>query len=293
MICHGKTGCQNKSEMRNQETTPRYGSWMRAASPTRKPKRSFGRFSTRRGPVNVDQKERSGWNTRLSDDRRRVKTQSADIGEDDAEVAGGAGAFNGRDSKHRYDGGNKGVNEGGVGDSCPNKKKLFEGGGDRGTSGETVTTSLNVGDSPLIFKASDGTESSHKSHKSPAGVDCRGEVSWGSGGRVSRPCFMGPLFSDLEKQLKVPNVGNGSKMVDGPNTTDLRGVTWKRVACGEIEQQEELHHTVKEGIGKKRELSGEATQLGPARKGQNLSLNANKTSGSGMAEAAVQPCRPQ
>jgi hypothetical protein len=42
----------------------------------------------------------------------------------------------------------------------------------------------------------------------------------------------------------------------------------------------------------KRAFSGEVTSVGPTWKGQKIGIVAEKTIGSGMAEAVSQPCRP-
>jgi hypothetical protein len=36
VICHGKIGCPKRNGLRNQESSPQYGPWLRAESPTRR-----------------------------------------------------------------------------------------------------------------------------------------------------------------------------------------------------------------------------------------------------------------
>jgi hypothetical protein len=42
VICHGRTGCPKRNGFHQQETN-QYGPWLRAASPTRKPEKNFGK----------------------------------------------------------------------------------------------------------------------------------------------------------------------------------------------------------------------------------------------------------
>ena len=97
------------------------------------------------------------------------------------------------------------------------------------------------------------------------------------------PNFRGPLFFDLEKQLQVSKLGSANKNNSGPSNKVVGVVAWKRSACGDMELCNDIATMVKQGGGKKRELNGEAKLMGPARKGQKLSLVAKSISGSGMA----------
>jgi hypothetical protein len=320
VICHGKTGCSNKSELRNQGTT-RYGPWLRAASPPRKAERSFGQFTTKRGPANVDPKESYARKNRRADDRRKEEQRPAETGGDDADVARGAGVFKDRRDFCRYaakvsgeDGGDSGDygdsgfnsqaakerNSGDVGDSFFNVQTV-KGKVDTSTE-EAIMKTINAGDFLVSHKLG---EDVHYSRTSPTGVAAQFSraspaggtndkyMGWGGEEKVISPNFKGPLFSDLEKQLQVSNSESGGKKDNEPNKKENGMMAWKRVACGDVEFSNDKSHTVKQGGGKKRELSGEAKQIGPARKGQKMSLVAKSTSGSGMAEAAMQSRRPQ
>jgi hypothetical protein len=108
----------------------------------------------------------------------------------------------------------------------------------------------------------------------------------------SPSCYMGPLFSEVERTLQEKGLGKkgeGEAQIKSPGKNLSYG---KKRGRGEIDTQAKLSQLL-EGNVTRRSFPEDEKTKGPVTKGRKLNVIAGKNNGSGMAAAAVQPRRPQ
>jgi hypothetical protein len=318
-IRHGKTGCSKRTGLHQQDTN-QYGSWLRAASPTRKSEKFFTRPQNHRAPNfhHHEEEFQHRWDRgqKNSDDRGKERDTSGDGGRDPGEspVAENLGAKNGKSGKYGWHGDSmRGVNAHGYRKKIKvtevySKKEL----GKSNTAAIVIEerdsrvrdfrdpTKMGPKNGTMKKPRPAGTMHGMEVEKSCPGVLIN-EPGMGHGKlhqtkeilgqgetSMSPGSYMGPSISDVEKSMQEK--GYVSKSEKGPiNISPGRGTgASKKRSRGEIEGRLETY-TQAEG---QRRMSGQKDGS-PDKKGRKLSTETNKTIGSGMAEAVMQPRRPQ
>jgi hypothetical protein len=291
VIKHGKAGCPKRSEFRHQEVVAQYGSWLRAPSPPKRSEKSYG-HTKKKGYAASENPEvtgRGGGDRRRAD-RRREGREPEMRERREADMERGAGAFNEngvKEGKRRFSGGLKEA----VHARERAEKASFETGNIFSQRSELHDNSKGKNKMAVNREQlEDVLQKSPKRVNEGGSNESKKKPSLGLDGSESSPLgvqgYRGPLFSEVEKSLQR------SWSAEGKNESNSSMVTWKRVECGEKKHGAESKN-LQMTIGRKRNLSGEASTAGPARKGQKVGIIAEKTNGSGMAEAGSQPRRPQ
>jgi hypothetical protein len=287
VIIHGKIGCQKKTMLRQKEVTE-YGQWLKAPSPPRRHDRGSGRNGQRR---------ETSYN--YHEKREEAQPSTAASGGYAKMAAGGVDEPfpNPRRTKTQKErSGDLGENRGGVVEKFiakMQKETDFQTEAHFGRY-DSRSKDLNGGRESTYLSAS------KKARISPIKTGIRsdledidgavGEATWKNSG-VSRGLFSspttrtevvgfgGPVLTDVEKKIQ------GAKSASKRKSISAHSVGAEVEADGQKKSGEKLdedRELVMQGRRKKREFGGDL---------KNKICDDNV--GSGMAEAAEQPRRPQ
>jgi hypothetical protein len=119
VVSHGLKGCPNRSSFRHQETSPQYGPWMRANSPTRKMDRSYGYQTAKRkndqfdSDVRYDQESRQGRARHRTDEKKATRSAPTTEGAEAYEHPGVEANMDGKNGGHFSGGTGRGWADGG------------------------------------------------------------------------------------------------------------------------------------------------------------------------------------
>jgi hypothetical protein len=302
VICHGAEGCLKRSKMRNQEVN-QYGLWMRATSPTRRTEKTHDRHadssnSTRHAKFSEELPKQSGVQGKKEFGRKRRATES---GENSAgEDLHGRHNVRAKDRNTNYAGDNRGeelrashfefqtekersyvgVMKGHF-EKFPNPNKetwiprnegkINEGVIDGAHARKAVTAGDHAEKSPKRKVQLSPNGPGHVKHakESPANQQAMSGLFFQSPGGS----YSGPIIADVEKSMKGAQKGNGAakrKNRDDAVEGDLPIILKNNFEAG--------GNNVERGAGKRGRVEDYGTEI---------------INGSGMAEAGVQPRRPQ
>ncbi|XP_059436704.1 uncharacterized protein LOC132169738 [Corylus avellana] len=301
VICHGKLGCSKRSGLHKKNGTE-YGPWLRAASPTRKQEKIHSRDyqEKKHGPVPSE-----AYHTRGEGQQNRREKRSQchdDLREKGGRTAAGDGetlkAWKPRSHTAKYGmflndeimgrsatddyGKKQKVTEFSNGESGGSSDTGFHGERDcRNASMENLRGSFNAGRRDFTNTAVNGLKVSSRRQNG----DHMGRVE----NSMSPSGYMGPLISEVERTMQEKGLGvkaDATLMMASPEK--LLGPCKKR-SRGELETH--LDSSYQTEGSRNDQDAGE--NMGSVPKSGKLSINAGKKTGSGMAVAVVQPCRPQ
>jgi hypothetical protein len=308
VIVHGKSGCTRQSSLRLQEQE--YGPWLRAPSPTRLTDRNQGRFNTRRGASSQGNSEKGAQREKghkRRDDRNMV--------ESDGEKEDGAAADTSQKERNpkprRKQGGEGGTNYG----NSNSKSNIYEGERMRRDIGVQEKEKGNTRHDEFMRKdMRPSTADQRENKKGKWEADLRSsapntqghvaenevnetvdQLSMGPDGIVKSPMssqsFKGPRISEVEKTMQAEQSGSKKETGGVKNTFEQTMVTWKRKTRGDDDAEDTI--SLSKGGKKKRDAHEDIKTTGAVRKGQITCEEKESKIGSGLAEAVVQPRRPQ
>jgi hypothetical protein len=296
VIWHGKGGCPKRSSFRQQEMN-QYGMWLRAPSPTRRNERNSSRFSAKREPMTAAtyQSEEQGHRGRRGGGNSGGGRDGG-RGETDEERGADFSKF----EKRGFSGGNHGesMEKNGI----PNYgkgQKLQEGflkkdlGNKKSNAPDmqSADKERKSGYRQQLISGDLATLQGVPEKAIPRYVKKQTVSTMDLGVTTKSPSgFLGPSFVDVDRTMKNNKPPTGGSFPDCRDSPEKSCKSLKRKASG-VQDMAPVQ-IQEEGAKKKRNFNGDMTRSDQVAEGEFFGL-AISTHGSGMAEAAVQPRRPQ
>jgi hypothetical protein len=108
---------------------------------------------------------------------------------------------------------------------------------------------------------------------------------------MSSQAFKSPKTTEIEKSTQEKHLGKKKEAGRAKENFEQTMVAWKRKTTGDSDKKEPISQI--QGSKKKRDANGELKSTGSNQEGQIKNVDAKFKFGSGLAEAAKQPRRPQ